>query len=258
MTEYTYNADDDTMDLWAKNFTNRLDNGEGDHEAEYLDILKLLFATKKEGALLDIGAGLGRVTALASGNIKEIVALEPDSDRHSYTYNNFHNPPACQVLNQMSSEYIADHPTRKFDIIVLGMVIQHIPTDAFHSLVKDTSELIKDDGVVIIATTHTLESTKGFTYSAPAKDEHYISEEVFNKYANDTRNNSKGIPVRRFSKNELITAVEPFFETIMWRQFSYYRDDSIAYFADFLNISVEELKDTGDSQFLIMQKKAIP
>src|SRR5690606_21608468 len=132
-----YNETDDSLDEWAKLFTNRLDDGDGDHEAEYLDALKLLIAMNRNGSMLDVGAGLGRVTAMAAGRVRELVALEPDRDRCQYTYDRFHSPPSCSVYNTFSSNYIQDNPGKTFNVVVVGMVLQHVSTRVCESLIKD-------------------------------------------------------------------------------------------------------------------------
>lgn len=251
---YKYNETDDSLDEWAKLFTNRLDDGDGDHEAEYLDALKLLIAMNRNGSVLDIGAGLGRVTAMAAGQVKELVALEPDTDRYQYTYDRFHSPPACLVYNAFASDYIRNNPGKTFDLVVLGMVLQHVSTGVCKSLIKEAADLVNDSGVVIIATTHAIPEAEGFSYSNPAPGETYVSEEEYNAYA-ESSGHSKGIPVRRFSKETLLNMLAPYFEVIMWRQFSYYRPESIPWFAKILNVSPDSLCNVGDSQFVILRKK---
>lgn len=251
---YKYHETDDSLDEWAKLFTNRLDAGDGDHEAEYLDVLKLLIAMNRNGSMLDIGAGLGRVTAMAAGQVKELVALEPDTDRYQSTYGLFHSPPSCCVYNAFSSEYIQNNPGKTFDVVVLGMVLQHVSTRVCKSLIKDTAQLVSETGVVIIATTHTVPKAEGFTYSNASAAETYVSEAEYNAYA-DASECSKGIPVRRFSKRTLLDMVAPDFELILWRQFSYYRPESIPWFAKRLRVSEDSLVNVGDSQFVILRKK---
>lgn len=251
---YKYNETDESLDQWGKLFTNRLGAGDGDHEAEYLDILKLLIAVNRNGSMLDIGAGLGRVTAMAAGQVKELVALEPDRDRYQYTYDNFHTPPSCSVHNTFSSEYIQDNPGKTFDVVVLGMVLQHVSTRVCELLLNDAAQLTSDTGVVVVATTHAIPQAEGFTYSNPGAGETYVSEAEYNAYA-DAAGHSKGIPVRRFSKRTLMELVARDFEPILWRQFSYYRPEFIPWFAKLLKVPQDSLVDVGDSQFLVMKKK---
>ena len=89
--------------------------------------------------------------------------------------------------------------------------------------------MLKPDGVGIIFTTHIVEDAKGFSFSQTTPDEAYVSEQQFNDYAEDYENQDKGIPVRRFTKAELLECLEPYLETLYWRQGSYYREDCAKY-----------------------------
>jgi cyclopropane fatty-acyl-phospholipid synthase-like methyltransferase len=254
MTDYIYNADDNAMDEWAMNFNNRLGDGSGDHEEAYLDMLKLLINLNRSGAMIDIGCGLGRVTEIADGRIAEIAALEPDLVRYKDCHKRFHSPPICTVLNQMSYQYISDNPGKLFDLVVLGMVIQHISTDACTHLIEDAAKLVKPDGAVIISTTLAPEDLKGFSYSNEPENS-YLSRTEFNNYANNPQTQNKGIPVRRFSEKELKTEVNKHFEVLQWTQFSYYRSSRLEWFCQTLNTLPEILENTGNSQFVVLRKR---
>ena len=253
--DYQYNADDDLMHKWAMNFTNRMDDGSGDHEAAYLDMLNLLIALKRKGAMLDIGGGLGRVTEMALGKISEIVVLEPDFKRFEHCHRAFHDPPTTQVLNQLSSSYIHDNPEKRFDLVVLGMVIQHISTTACNNVIKDVARLLDPDGVAIISTTLVPECAQGFSYSDTPQDA-YISRDEFNRYAEQSQIQQHGIPVRRFTEAELKSEVESDFEVLQWTQFSYYRPEKIRWFAKTYKTRVRDLQDVGNSQFIVVRKRS--
>ncbi len=252
-SEYIYNATDDALSEWALNFTNRMGDGNGDHEIAYLDILKLLIELKRNGSLMDIGCGLGRVTEIARGRITRIVALEPDNARYLDCKKRFHAPPHCQILNQMSSDYIAKNPDSQFDLVVLGMVIQHVSTASCSQLIRDAAQLVKPNGVVIIATSLAPEPLKGFSRSSEP-DKPFLNKEEFDEYANNPHTQDRGIPFRRFSKNELAIEVSPYFDIIQWTQFSYYRPDRIEWFCQMLQTDADTLKNVGNSQFMVLQK----
>lgn len=253
--EYQYNADDKLMHKWALNFTNRMGDGTGDHEIAYLDMLNLLIELKRDGAMMDIGGGLGRVTEMATGKISEIVVLEPDLKRFEYCHRAFHDPPTIQVLNQLSSTYIRKNPEKKFDLVVLGMVIQHISTTACNDIIKDVARLLKADGVAIISTTLVPECAQGFSYSNTPHDA-YVPREEFDRYAECSRIQDKGIPVRRFTEAELRSAVESDFDILQWTQFSYYRREKIAWFAKIFKTRVRDLQDVGNSQFVVVRRRS--
>jgi 2-polyprenyl-3-methyl-5-hydroxy-6-metoxy-1,4-benzoquinol methylase len=255
--EYKYNATDDHLDLWAANFTSRLDDGQGNHEQAYLDALKLIFELKREGALLEIGSGFGRIVELAIGRVSRVVGLEPDLDRFSLCRDRYHRPPRCSIHHQMSREYMLEHPGAQFEVVLLSMVLQHVSTVACTDLMDDAHKLVKPEGIVVIATTHTIESAKGFSTSGADDSEVYLDRSAYDAYASQPKTQTKGIPVRRFSRRELEALLSPKFDILHWQQFSYYRPSKIEWFAKRLGVDANELKDTGDSQFVVLRKKDV-
>lgn len=255
MSDYIYNSRDKDLDIFKLCFESRVGDNSGDHEQDYFDVVKMLMQIKKHGSLLDIGSGAGRIPKISMSIMNETIALEPDINRWEFCHSEYHKPPVCQVIPQKTSEYMKDNPSRSFDLIVVGMVIQHMSTTACKSLLNEVKELLKDDGVAIIYTTHTLHKTKGFSFSAGDPNEAYVSEDEFNAYADGHLEQDKGIPVRRFSKDDLLDSISLHFIPLMWRQTSYYKEDKLPFFSNSVNVIAEELKDTGHSQFVVVSKK---
>jgi len=254
MANYVYHSRDSDLDKFSKNFESRLGDSRSDHEADFFDIVRMIVSMKSQGSLLDIGAGLGRVVAASSELIAEVVALEPDQVRWSQCNKAYNNPPRCQIFCQTSGEYIQANPGKSFDVIVVSMVIQHISTRACQQLLEEAAQLLKPDGIAIIYTTHTLEETKGFSFSGDPSREVYVDKHQFDEYAEaPPSQQSKGLPVRRFSKSDLMEAVSAFFEPVYWRQTSYYKRASLGIFAKRLQVEPEKLKDTGNSQFVVVK-----
>ncbi len=256
MTGYKYKAIDSELRGFADNFENRIADGSGPHDRDYFDTIKMLLAMKHEGSLLDIGAGVGRVTYFSRHIIAETIALEPDEERWKACHKAYHQPPTCQVIHQMTTAYIADNPDKSFDIVILGMVIQHMSTTSARALLAEVASLLKPDGIAIIFTTHTVDEARGFTYSNAAPDEIYVNEEDYNRYADESSDGSKGLPVHRFSKAELLDFLAPFFDTLYWRQVSYYREDRAAHFEHRLQLEPGSLKNVGISQFAVVKNRS--
>ena len=64
-----------------------------------------------------------------------------------------------------------------------------------------------------------------------------------------------GLPVRRFSKNDLYEEVQTVgLHPILWRQISYYKPNGAAFFANRLGVEPADLKDVGNSQYVVVQK----
>ena len=254
MAEYVYTFDDKSLDKLSHLFESRIDDNTGHAEKDFWDMAKLLLCIKSEGALLDIGAGIGRLTSIAKDTISEIVALEPDESRWIECHREHHQPPQCRVLCQTTTDYHSENPEKQFDVIVISMVLQHIATTDCEKLLKETATLLKPDGIVLIFTTHTPEETKGFSFSGhPDK---YLSEQTFNDYAHSPfSEKTKGIPVRRFSRSELHDCVSRYLDPIYWRQCSYYNEHGMNFFASILKIDAQKLKNVGGSQFIVARKR---
>jgi cyclopropane fatty-acyl-phospholipid synthase-like methyltransferase len=256
MKKYVYQHNDGEMKASAKFFQSRVGDRSGNYEEDYLDMVKLLLSLNQGGSVLDIGAGIGRITWLAKDIVAETVALEPDESRWSECHRTCHDLPRCEVLCMSTSEYIRQHPDKTFDLIVLGMVLQHVSTRLAEQIMHETAQLLKPGGTAIIFTTHTLEETKGFRFSGVPANVH-VDEQTFNEYAeSDSRQHDKGIPVRRFSKGELTELVSRHLLPLYWRQCAYYTPEGVAAFAKRLRVDPGKLKDIGNSQFVVAQRSA--
>jgi SAM-dependent methyltransferase len=256
MTDYKYNLHDQKLDNYARGFENRVGDSAGDIEVDFFDSLRLLLEMKRDGAVIDIGAGTGRSTVFAKDICREVVALEPDHARWQGTHRDLHDEPRCRVLCQTSGDYITDNPGKTFDVVILGWVIQHISTGFCDALLRDVAALLKPDGVAIIATTHTIEEAEGFSFAHADLDEVYLSEAAFNAYAENSSDQPKGIPVRRFSKKGFLATLDPLFDTLYWRQISYFLPPRAERIAARLQVEPQKLLDIGNSQFVVVRKKS--
>ena len=255
MSDYKYTSEDSELAGYAGKFHSRIGTAGGNHEADFFETVEMLAAIYRDGSLLDIGAGVGRLTGLVSGIVEETVALEPDRGRWEICRKAMANSPTCEVLNMTTTEYIAAHPHKKFDVVVIGMVLQHLSTATCQQLLAEAASLLSKNGVCVVFTTHALDRTRGFSYAKADEDERYLDREVFDRYASDHRLQAKGLPVRRFSKAELLDCLTPEFDVILWRQTSFYGDDIRPWFAQRLGVAPDDLKDVGNSQFVVAQHK---
>jgi ubiquinone/menaquinone biosynthesis C-methylase UbiE len=256
MPDYTYQFDDSVMSRFSENFENRLGDNSGYHEQEHFDNLHMLFKMNHNGSMLDVGAGMGRISIMAKDIVSEVVALEPDESRWADCHKACHSEPDCLVFCQTTGEYIEKNPDKRFDLIIVSMVLQHLATKNCQQLVSDVYKLLDRDGVAVFYTTHTLEKSKGYSFSGD-NTRAFVPESEFNQYADTHPSEQKmGLPVRRFSRQELIATVEAEdLEPIYWRQTSYYKPTKVGFFAARLKVDREELLSVGNSQFVVVTKK---
>ncbi|MCB1706226.1 MAG: class I SAM-dependent methyltransferase [Halioglobus sp.] len=258
MSDYTYHFDDAAIDRFNEILENRIGDSSGHHEQDFFDTLNVLLALNREGSCLDVGAGVGRITSIARETVAEVVALEPDEMRWGECLRHYHQERSCEVLCQTTSQYIRSNPCRRFDLIIVSMVIQHLSTEATKELMRDIAHLLKPTGTAIISTTHTIEAAKGFSFSG---DPHrvYIGKKEFDDYASAPSSAQKnGLPVRRFSKEDLYEEIQAVgLHAILWRQISYYKPNGARFFANRLGVDVQDLQDVGNSQFIVVQNRPL-
>ncbi len=257
MTDYIYNDQDLAMPILSEKFSSRIGDGSGHHEEAFHDMLLLLAHVYSEGAVADIGCGMGRTTQAIAPIVKEVVSLEPDVTRCEYTRMLVRNYRNVRVLNETGRDYIARHPGKHFDLVILGMVVQHLPTYVTTSVLDDMLVLTKRGGLAVVSTTHALESARCFSYQNVdhGKPRPKTTEEEFNRYAADTASQDKGLPVRRFSRSEFESIIPHGFEIVLWGQYSYCRPEYLDYFAWLDGVAPQELADVGNSQYLVLRRR---
>ncbi len=253
MAEYVYQDKEEQMLKFEALLTSRIGDETGHHEAAHTDTIKLLASALSSGSMLDIGCGMGRMTEMAADIMAEVVALEPDVDRCNYARGLVADYATVSVLNQMTHEYMADNPGKQFDLVLLGMVLQHLSTNNCKKVLQDVVELTRPGGMAVVSTTHALEKARCFTYQH--QPDARITEEEFNQYADDSHAQDKGLPVHRFSRSELEALIPDSFELVLWSQYSYYRQQYLRWFARVHQVEPEELIDIGNSQFVVLKKK---
>jgi SAM-dependent methyltransferase len=254
MSGYVYRDNEATMPTLSSMLTSRIGDGSGDHEAAYIDTIRLLMAARAQGSMIDIGCGRGRIAEAAVGNVHEIVALEPDPGRCKWTETLLSGRPEVSVFNLTSHEYIARNPGKQFDLVVLGMVLQHLSTPNCRKLVDDIVTLTKTGGMVVMSTTHALDNAACFTYQHIEGSR--ISEGEFNDYADHPQSQDKGLPVHRFSRAEFEALVPSALKIVQWEQFSYYRPEFLERFARVHQVEPQDLVNHGNSQYLVLTKRA--
>jgi SAM-dependent methyltransferase len=97
---------------------------------------------KQKGDLLDIGAGTGAFAATMQSAGWRVTALEPDATARD-------NAARKYGLTLRSANDIYTLPKQQFDLITLWHVLEHVHD--LHGYFKRFQELLKEDGVLVIA-----------------------------------------------------------------------------------------------------------
>jgi 2-polyprenyl-3-methyl-5-hydroxy-6-metoxy-1,4-benzoquinol methylase len=99
-------------------------------------------ADRKNGILLDVGAGTGAFAGVMKKTGWNVIGLEPDE---TATENALKN----HQLQLKSLDALFSFGDKQFDVITLWHVLEHV--HELHKYVKTFHRILKDDGILIIA-----------------------------------------------------------------------------------------------------------
>lgn len=248
---YTYHDDDSGL----KNFNNNFYDLKSNNifpEHDYIDTI--LNYIDKDYSIIEIGCGTNRIGNIIKNNkndiIKEYIGLEPDKTRYNESKNN--ETQKFKYFNQFSNDYIKNNPTKKFDIVIVSQVIQHVSTKLAIEIIGDAQKLLKLNGKLLLSTTHV--PNEFFSYSnKPIISD---SKDNFDKYCNLNKSNN-GLPVHFFSRDSLINYIQVFSDLIVleWHQYAFPKKESLKIMGNiFHNNNLNIVKKNGQSQFVVCKK----
>jgi len=100
------------------------------------------FADLSDKAILEIGCGDGRVTALLVGHSSNVVAVDPDHHRISQAAKRV--PGAdCRVGSGENLEF----PDQSFDLVMFTLSLHH---QKCHQALAEASRVLRDDGRIVV------------------------------------------------------------------------------------------------------------
>lgn len=251
LNKYKYNANDDAIGLWQQNFTSRIGDGSGDPEEEFLAYVRMVAQLKPTTPWLEIGCGLGRMIELLDSGRNTILGLEPDSERFADCVKRYRAQRNIEILNIASGELRRTQPDLRFELILNSMVLQHVSTGICEEILHDIHELLSTDGVALVSTTQNCKEL--FTFQSSPKHQ---TRQEFDEYAANPGSQQFGIPVRKFSKDSFLSALERNGLSVLhWGQFSYIRPEKVDWFASQYQVSPNDIRDVGDSQYVLVRRK---
>ncbi len=243
--EYTYHGSDDELTRWLRMFTSRNGNGAGDPEENYLGAIRLVATSKAGGSFLDIGSGLGRIIDIIKPYGRTVIGIEPDKHRFVQCRDGAKHDRNVKVLNCFSRDLKKSRPRKKFDLITLSMVLQHVSTGTCTEIISDVREMLKPNGIAIVASTHFFEER--FTYEGDSSPK---TKDQFDNYAELSAKQEDGIPVRLFSMDSFLNQFNNVgLEVVFWQQFFYVRPEYIRQVSADFGVSINDIQDVGFSQF---------
>jgi SAM-dependent methyltransferase len=249
MSKYIYVNSDDRMNQFENNFYNKKNINEHPQKP-YFDCLKSILTP--ETSFFEIGCGRGRIFNFVKNHVKEYIGIEPDIERFKVCEKLLKNNTTFQCfqfINSFSNEYIKNYPTKKFDVVCISHVIQHVSTYNAVNILNDAFNLLNDDGKLILSTT--CAPREIFTY-----DKKNISDipSNFNNYCYHNQTN-RGLPVHMFTKESLFVYLQKF-EIKYYEQYQFIRRDKLNWFCENFFTTQNEIVNVGQSQFVVCQKKS--
>lgn len=100
------------------------------------------FSNRKQGSLLDLGAGTGVFASFMQGSGWKVTGLEPDEQARK-------NAAHLHNINLEDSSLLFELPPDSFDAITLWHVIEHV--HSLHPYLNQLKKLLKADGIMFIA-----------------------------------------------------------------------------------------------------------
>ena len=177
-------------------------------EKKILDLIKHLIEDKTSGKenlwLLDAGCGTGRLLPEFERYFNHILAIDPDCTQIEKAEKTVKD---CgfedKVTFKVSSAEELEWKKESIDVVLCSHILQHVPTDSVQKILSRFHEILRQDGLLFITTTHSRKSDDYF-----AKDlmkgseilEKRISKEEFNSLINNDQNI---LPIHFFSANKL-------------------------------------------------------
>jgi SAM-dependent methyltransferase len=251
---YVYPGDDAELAAATPMFTSRIGDGRGNHEEDFLSALRLAAAGKAGGAFLDVGSGVGRIVDLVRAEAGRVTGLEPDAERCRACETGFAHDPRVAMFRMTTTDYRVRFPRRRFDLVTVSMVLQHVSTGTCARILGDVRAMMAPGALAVIATTHFFEER--FTFEADASA-HDAAE--FDRCADGEPRPDKGLPVRMFSQASLAQEIaRAGLEPIVWRPFTFVRPESLERAAAQYRAPPERLRDVGLSQYVVARAAGRP
>lgn len=205
-------------------------------------MLKMIDNMSLKERLYDAGCGYGRLTLRFSSYFQEIYAAEPDKERHDICKQNLLKWKLDHkvTLIQAGAEDLAKE--NFFDAILCSHVIQHLPEQHVHSILKAFHRMLKEDGALFLTTSHSVSGTVQYTKSYLNKDKKRV-EEGIDPISFNMLNNEKGIlPVKFYTYEEITSLLHKCnFEVIDYKVYHHTRGnkqfDSMFGIDRFINLS---------------------
>ncbi|MEM5782063.1 MAG: class I SAM-dependent methyltransferase [Candidatus Aenigmatarchaeota archaeon] len=165
-------------------------------EYKVLCLAERIFKYNKYKRMLDLGAGIGRLTIKFSKYFNDITIIEPDKERLQKAKESIKRKNIKFIKNSFLNSKL---PKEYFDVIICSHVIQHIKTKDIIPTINKIYNILKKNGILVLLTCYSRKNYDFFTKLFIERNnvkELNISESEFN---NLIINKKMILPIHFFS-----------------------------------------------------------
>ncbi|WP_010252728.1 class I SAM-dependent methyltransferase [Acetivibrio cellulolyticus] len=178
-------------------------------EGKILDIaIKRIKQLGLDGTMLDAGCGMGRLTLKFGKYFREIHACEPDTERYSVFCKNINKWDMSHKVKPYLGGAEKLEFSEYFDIIICSHVIQHIQEDIAEKMMASFGRMLKENGLLFITTTHSLEDRVVFCESYMSQSGERIETEISQERFNNLNNEAGILPIKFFACDNIKELIE--------------------------------------------------
>ena len=158
--------------------------------------------------LLDAGCGTGRLLPEFQKYFSQILAIDPDCTQIEKAKQTVRNHGfEDKVTFKVASAEQLEWEKESIDVILLSHIIQHVSTDTIQKILSRFHEILKQNGLLFLMTTHSRKNNDYYVKEMLVKSrvvERRVNEQEFNSLINNTQNI---LPVHFFSKKNITTVL---------------------------------------------------
>lgn len=229
-------------------------------ESFFLEKVKSTLGTKKN-TMLDLGSGEGRLADYFIDYFNKIVLLEPDKSRMLVAKRRLskYHQNKRNIFEYINQSFLnANFGKRKFDVILCSHVIQHVPSTHVEKILKKISNLLTDNGLLVLSTCINNNDSDNDIYLAVDKMMNNknlaLSSRQFNNLYFD---NKHYFLIHFFGINNLLLAFKRFSVVKVWYYHAFYKKNlfDAFIFRDTLLNFFKVGKSVAEDVFIIASKK---
>lgn len=163
----------------------------------------------KKVSFLDLGCGMGRLIPIFAGEVDEVTAVEPDSNRFEKALmaGKWAEERYGHTVNMVQGDAESLPSDKKYSIILSSHVLQHIKCEMADDLMLKMSKRLEPGGLLLITTTYTAEEDDLF-FKESWKDGMRSCEATDEDGFNEAYTKEGILPVRQLSEKSIMNMAQ--------------------------------------------------